>query len=140
MYLLVFLSWLILRTIPREITLADGSWHNHCFTWSNTNGEYKFYTDGKLQGQHVDFKTGHVIPSGGVLVLGQDQDTIGGGFDAQQALAGELAELNMWDGVFSESDVAAQYENCSIPHGSVLAWPSFKDVVHGKVQVVDVVI
>ena len=72
------------------------------------------------------------------MVLGQDQDTIGGGFDANQAfVAGELTEVNMWDSVLSESDVAAQHENCTIPHGSVLSWPLFKDAVHGKVQVVE---
>ena len=71
------------------------------------------------------------------MVLGQDQDSFGGGFNANQALAGELTELNMWDSVFSESDVATQYEACSIPDGSVLSWSFFKDAVHGKVQVVE---
>ena len=71
------------------------------------------------------------------MVLGQDQDSIGGGFDANQALAGELNELNMWDSDFSESDVATQYEICSIPHGSVLTWSFFKDAVHGKVQLAE---
>ena len=71
------------------------------------------------------------------MVLGQDQDSIGGGFEADQALVGELTELNIWDSVFSESDVATQYETCSIPHGSVLTWSFFKDAVHGKVQVAE---
>ena len=70
-------------------------------------------------------------------MLGQDQDSTGGGFDANQALAGELAELNIWDSVFSESDVATQYQTCSIPHGSVLTWSVFKNAVHGKVQVAE---
>ena len=135
MYLQFFLS-LIFRTIP-NILLADAIWHHHCFTWNNTNGEYKFYKDGKLEGQHDDFKKGYIIQSGGAMVLGQDQDSIGGGFDANQVLIGKLTELNMWDSVFSESDVAAQYENCSIPQGSVLTWSFFKDAVHGKVQVVE---
>ena len=127
---------LIFRTIP-NILLADAIWHHHCFTWNNTNGEYKFYKDGKLEGQHDDFKKGYIIQSGGAMVLGQDQDSIGGGFDANQVLIGKLTELNMWDSVFSESDVAAQYQNCSIPQGSVLTWSFFKDAVHGKVQVVE---
>ena len=71
------------------------------------------------------------------MVLGQDQDSIGGGFEADQALVGELTELNIWDSVFSESDVATQYETCSIPHGSVLTWSFFKDAVQGKVQVAE---
>ena len=70
-------------------------------------------------------------------MLGQDQDSIGGGFEDDEALVGELTELNMWDSVLSESDVAAQYKNCSIPHGSVLSWSLFKDAVHGKVQVIE---
>ena len=135
MCLFSFLS-LILRTAP-NILPADGIWNHYCFTWSNTNGEYKFYKDGKLEGQYVNLKKSHIIPSGGAMVLGQDQDSIGGGFDAYQAFVGELTGVNMWDSVLSESDVAAQHENCSIPHGSVLSWPLFKDAVHGKVQVVE---
>ncbi|KAL9979164.1 hypothetical protein ACROYT_G016784 [Oculina patagonica] len=117
--------------------VANSTWRHFCFTWENTNGVYKSYKDGKLEAQGVDFQKGYILRSGGTVVLGQDQDSIGGGFNTNDAFVGEMIEVNMWGSVLSESDIAAQYENCSIPHGSVLAWPLFKDVVHGQVQVVE---
>ncbi|KAL9979160.1 hypothetical protein ACROYT_G016779 [Oculina patagonica] len=117
--------------------VANSTWHHFCFTWENTNGVYKSYKDGKLEAQGDDFRKGYILRSGGTVVLGQDQDSIGGGFNTNDAFVGEMTEVNMWGSVLSESDIAAQYENCSIPHGSVLAWPIFKDVMHGQVQVVE---
>ena len=117
--------------------LVSNTWHHFCFTWENTNGTYKAYKDGKLEDRGVDFQKGYIIRAGGIVVLGKDQDWIGGGFNSNDSFAGELTEVNMWGRVLSEGDIAAQYENCSIPHGSVLAWLLFKDVVHGQVQVVE---
>ena len=68
-------------------------------------------------------------------MLGQEQDSIGGGFDRHQTFHGRLASVNMWDKVLSESDIAAQYTNCSVPHGSVINWSVFKNLTRGNVAV-----
>ena len=127
----------ILLTFRIVNTLAKSTWHHFCFTWENTNGTYKAYKDGKLEDQGVYFQKGYILTAGGIVVLGQDQDSFGGGFNTNDAFVGELTELNMWGRVLSEGDIAAQFENCSIPNGSVLAWPFFKNAVHGQLQVVE---
>ena len=66
-------------------------------------------------------------------MLGQEQDSVGGGFNPRQTLHGRLASVNMWDKVLPESDIAAQYTNCSVPHGSVVNWSVFKNLNHGNV-------
>ena len=48
---------------------------------------------------------------------------------------GRLTSVNMWDKVLSESDIAAQYTNCSLPHGSFLNWSAFNNLTHGNVTV-----
>ena len=68
-------------------------------------------------------------------MLGQDQDSVGGGFDRTQIFHGRLSSVNMWGKVLSESDIAAQYTNCSVPHGSVLNWSIFKNLARGNVTV-----
>ena len=68
-------------------------------------------------------------------MLGQDQDTVGGGFKLEDTLNAQLAEVNMWDRVLSESEIAAQYTNCKIPSGSVVTWSEFKTLTHGSVIV-----
>ena len=47
----------------------------------------------------------------------------------------QLAEVNMWDRVLSESEIAAQYTNCRIPSGPVVAWSELKTLTHGGVIV-----
>ncbi|XP_064111731.1 uncharacterized protein LOC135219148 [Macrobrachium nipponense] len=41
----------------------------------------------------------------GTLVLGQDQDTIGGGFDPSQVMVGDIAQLIFWDSMLTSSEV-----------------------------------
>ena len=106
-----------------------------CFTWENTNGELKLYKNGQFEGQHRDIGVGYTVQSGGYLVLGQDQDTPGGGFELGDTLNAQLAEVNMWDRVLSESEIAAQYTNCRIPSGSVVTWSEFKTLTNGSVIV-----
>ena len=107
-----------------------------CLTWENTQGVAKLYKDGQFTGQVTNNATENfTLTAGGFLVLGQDQDSIGGGFIRKQTLHGRLASVNMWDKVLSESDIAAQNTNCSVPYGSVLNWSVFKNLTHGNVTV-----
>ena len=83
----------------------------------------------------MDIEVGYTVQSGGYLVLGQDQDTVGGGFALGDTLNAQLAEVNMWDRILSISEVATQYTKCRIPSGSVVAWSEFKTLNHGNVTV-----
>ena len=116
--------------------LYDDTWQHLCLTWENTQGVTKLYKDGQFTEQVTKNATkNYVLKAGGFLVLGQEQDSIGGGFDRNQTLHGRLASVNMWDKVLSESDIAAQYTNCSVPYGSVINWFVFKNVTRGNVAV-----
>ena len=116
--------------------LYDDAWQRLCLTWKNTQGVTKLYKDGQCTEQVTNHATKNfALKAGGFLVLGQEQDSIGGGFDRDQTLHGRLANVNMWDKVLSESDIAAQYTNCSVPHGSVINWSVFKNLTHGNVAV-----
>ena len=116
--------------------LYDDTWQHLCLTWENTQGVTKLYKDGQFTEQVTNHASkNYVLKAGGFLVLGQEQDSFGGGFDREQTLHGRLASVNIWDKVLSEGDIAAQYTNCSIPHGSVINWSVFKNLTHGNVTV-----
>ena len=66
-------------------------------------------------------------------MLGQSQETAGDGFENWKAFTGEVAEVNLWDKVLSDADIAAQYRNCYIPDGSVIQWPQF--IAMGEVEI-----
>ena len=116
--------------------LYDDTWQHLCLTWENTQGEGKLYKDGQITRQlTINTTKNYALKAGGALVLGQDQDSVGGGFDRTQIFHGRLASVNMWGKVLSESDIAAQYTNCSVPHGSVLNWSILKNLARGNVTV-----
>ena len=119
-----------------SINLYDDTWQHLCLTWENNQGVMKLYKDGQFTEQVTNHATkNYTLKAGGFLVLGQEQDSIGGGFDHNQTFHGRLASVNMWDKVLSESDIAAQYTNCSVPHGSVINWSVFKNLTRGNVAV-----
>ncbi|XP_077998614.1 fibrinogen-like protein A [Glandiceps talaboti] len=64
---------------------------------------------------------GLYIRGGGVLILGQDQDTVGGTFDPNQAFIGELSQFNIWDRILSINQIISNMADCS-GTGNVYSW------------------
>ena len=65
---------------------------------------------------------------GGVWVIGQEQDNVGGGFQAKQAFGGELTELNVWDRVLSTAEITNLASSCSLSNiipANYLAYSDF---------------
>ena len=60
---------------------TDGLWHHMCFTWQSTDGSWALYKDGQTKAKGVGLKKGYEIKSGGVIVLGQEQDSDGVAFN-----------------------------------------------------------
>ncbi|KAL9975577.1 hypothetical protein ACROYT_G012753 [Oculina patagonica] len=92
------------------ISANDDKWHHICTSWENTAGSLKFYKDGVLA--DTNFKVGHVIRSGGSLILGQDQDSLAGGFQSSQSFQGLMANLNVWDYVLCPEVIARMSNAC----------------------------
>ncbi|KAM9095159.1 pentraxin-4 [Sarcophilus harrisii] len=101
------------RELPVEL-LLDSRWHHMCVIWSSIQGKYWFYVDRRLVATGSRFREGYEIPPGGILVLGQEQDTMGGGFDSSESFVGSLAGLTVWDRALSPGEVS------SITTGKVL--------------------
>ena len=81
-----------------------------------------------------DFETGHVIKSNGIVILGQDQDNYGGGFEQHQSFKGEMYGVNMWNKVLSSSEILHMSKNCSNGIGNYLRWKDFATGLHGNVR------
>uniref|UniRef100_A0A672PN31 Neuronal pentraxin-2-like n=1 Tax=Sinocyclocheilus grahami TaxID=75366 RepID=A0A672PN31_SINGR len=113
------------------LSLSDGRWHHVCITWTTRDGLWEAYQDGQRLGSGENLAPWHPIKPGGVLILGQEQDVVGGRFDATQAFVGELSHFNVWDRVLRSTDIIAM-SNCSsyIP-GNVVAWTDSNIEVFG---------
>ena len=112
----------------------DGNWHHICALWENNAGLLKFYKDGALAANHTDFKTGHTIRSGGSLILGQDQDSVAGHFQASQSFQGFLSSLNVWDYALCEEIIMRMSKACLSDEGNVYKWSYFVNGMNGDIR------
>lgn len=111
-----------------SVSANDGSWHHICVSWENGSGSWEFYKDGDLEEEGDSFKTGYELRQGGTLVLGQEQDSVGGGFDATQSFQGMLTSVNLWDSVLSGTQIQEMSKSCD-PNahyaGNIYKWLDF---------------
>lgn len=114
----------------------DGKWHHICFTWQSRDGAAKFYKDGIFHKVSSGLNTGYTIRGGGSVVLGQEQDSLAGGFSSAQAFQGYLANLNMWSYVLPATEIQKLSESCHAGEGNVYKWNDFIYGVRGKPAVV----
>ena len=81
----------------------DGDWH--FLVWTRSGAENCFYVDDVRQDCENRSAAQLKIDAGGFIV-GQDQDSVGGGFDSGQDLRAELDELIIFDSVLSAAEIA----------------------------------
>ena len=94
----------------------NGTWHHIAITFDRNNGRFKFYRDGSPVFTATN-QVGLSIPSGGTVVLGQDQDSLGGGFQSSQSFLGMMDEFRFWSIVRSDFDIRNDMHR-SLPSGT----------------------
>ncbi|XP_042361527.1 pentraxin-4 [Plectropomus leopardus] len=122
----------VYRRLPAS-SLLDARWHHLCVLWSSIQGRFWHYSDRRLASSGSNFRKGWEIPGGGSVVLGQEQDTVGGGFDPAEGFAGRMAGFRVWSRVLSPKEVEGVAEGRGVPRGVVLGMEDIKEV-HGEVQ------
>uniref|UniRef100_A0A3Q2XDW9 Neuronal pentraxin IIb n=1 Tax=Hippocampus comes TaxID=109280 RepID=A0A3Q2XDW9_HIPCM len=106
--------------LPLEV--RDGRWHHICVSWTTRDGQWEAYQDGEKQGAGDNLAAWHPIKPGGVIILGQEQDVVGGRFDAGQAFVGELSQVNIWDRVLKPAEIQSMANCTSYLPGNVIPW------------------
>ncbi len=91
-----------ITTIAEE-RLVDGQPHRLSVSWDSNDGALNIYVDGELA-DNTTHQAGNPLTIGGTLVLGQDQDSVGGGFQAQEVLQGTIGDIR----IFNEVRTATQ--------------------------------
>uniref|UniRef100_A0A087XQF8 Si:dkey-14o18.2 n=1 Tax=Poecilia formosa TaxID=48698 RepID=A0A087XQF8_POEFO len=116
-------------TVP--ISLTDGKWHHVCVTWSTRDGVWEAYQDGVKKGSGQNLSAWNPIKPGGIFMLGQEQDTMGGRFDITQSFLGELSDLQFWSRVLTANEIHTQATCGSHLVGDVLSWSEEQLELHG---------
>ena len=91
--------------IPRS-TVFDGQPHQLSVTWDSSTGTLEVYIDGQQQFTTTGVETGQTLSGGGTLILGQEQDSPGGGFDSNQAFAGTYGDFRVFDDVRTATEIS----------------------------------
>jgi Ca2+-binding RTX toxin-like protein len=86
-------------------SLIDGNPHRLSVSWDKATGALNTYVDGALADTGV-LQMGFNIRSGGTLVFGQDQDSVGGTFATRQVLQGTIGDIRIFNDVRSAQEIA----------------------------------
>eukprot|EP00794_Sanderia_malayensis_P006970 gene6970-7755_t len=112
----------------------DGEWHHIAVTWSNSNGIWVAYKDGsEIKRATTTFQRGQTIRKGGIFVIGEEQDEIGGAFTRTESFFGDMSQLNIWRRVLSANEIYDLTMSCKHAAGDVLAWGDFSEQEHGSI-------
>ena len=132
--------------VVTDITANDGSWTFLCVTWKSQGGVWNVYKNGELVDQGENLSEDLSIEGNGVLILGQEQDTLGGGFSGSEAFKGKLYSFNFWNKYFSEADVNELMTNCKngpvFESSRVISWADYREPSnrHGFIEIESVTI
>ncbi|KAG7272411.1 hypothetical protein CRUP_035606 [Coryphaenoides rupestris] len=121
------------EAVSLPLTLSDGKWHHVCVTWATRDGQWEVFQDGVQRGSGENLSAWHPIKPGGIFILGQEQDTLGGRFDATQSFVGEISDLQMWSHVLTPGDIYSLASCGSHLSGDLIAWSETEVELHGGV-------
>uniref|UniRef100_A0AAV2KP80 Sushi, von Willebrand factor type A, EGF and pentraxin domain-containing protein 1 n=1 Tax=Knipowitschia caucasica TaxID=637954 RepID=A0AAV2KP80_KNICA len=136
-------GWVLYVNGKERITdcpaVNTGQWYHIGVSWRSWDGDWRIYINGKPSDGGKGLSVGSTIPGGGALVLGQDQDQRGDGFNPVESFVGSISQLNIWDRVLTPQQIKVLSSSCPasrvMHRGNVLAWPDFLKGVVGRVKV-----
>jgi choice-of-anchor C domain-containing protein len=128
-----------INTSSAYAQLIDGKVHAVAVSWDNTNGDVAFYIDGQLVQTSTGLKVGATIAGGGTLVIGQEQDSVDGGYSSTQIFSGTLHDIRVWNRAISAEQISQNYQQklTDTPTGLVANWRM--TALSGGTTVVDAV-
>lgn len=103
------LNWVVLldnigyQFFTDNSVFTDNLEHSHCFV--RRNNAFEYWLDGGLFSTYTSIPTTALNIDNGGLILGQDQDSVGGSFDANQSLNSELDNVIFYNVALSENEI-----------------------------------
>ncbi|NXU48995.1 SAMP protein, partial [Turnix velox] len=110
-----------------------GEWEHVCASWESESGVAEFWLNGKPW-PRKGLQKGYVVGMEAAILLGQEQDTFGGGFDVYNSFSGELTDVYLWDVGLSPDKMRAAFQSLRVPP-ALLGWRSLSYEVKGDVVV-----
>lgn len=92
------------------VNLTDGNWHHLVIT--RKGEDVCLFVDGEEQECDDGVNNGALdVPELNAIVIGQEQDAYGGGFNASQSFEGKLDEFKIYDTKLTSTNIKTIYDN-----------------------------
>ncbi|XP_075700636.1 jeltraxin-like [Rhinoderma darwinii] len=105
-------------------------WKDTCVAWDSETGLVQLWINGKRYPRRITTTRTPIGPQMSVI-LGQEQDSFGGGFDAGQSFVGEISDVNMWDYVLSSETMKDFFHGYYYIPGNSFNWFDETYVIKG---------
>ncbi|XP_062320579.1 C-reactive protein-like isoform X2 [Osmerus eperlanus] len=96
-------------------------WNSICATWETTTGLAQVWLNSKPS-PRKSVSPGYRIDGVPSIVLGQEQDSYGGSFDAAESFVGSLTDVYMWNSVLSPKEIQYYMTGVVVRPGNVVDW------------------
>jgi len=90
------------------VSITDGNWKQVVRTSNRSTGAEVLYVNGVSQFT-TTLSAGTLVTTGGSLVLAQEQDSIGGSFDPNQAFGGNITIVKVYNRALTATEVLQNY-------------------------------
>ncbi|XP_035020592.1 female protein-like [Hippoglossus stenolepis] len=105
----------------RGFDYRPNMWHSICTTWDAESGLVQMWFDG-IPSIRRSTSSGSHIQGTMMIILGQEQDSHGGGFDIKQSFVGMMSDVHMWDHILSSCEIQNYVNEDKITPGNVINW------------------
>ncbi|XP_062376109.1 C-reactive protein-like [Sardina pilchardus] len=111
------------------------TWYSICSTWDSNSGLVQVWINGNPSTRKIGFK-GNLVGELNI-VLGQEQDSVDGGFNAKQSFVGMITDVHMWDYVLSACEIQRFANDLNFTPGDVINWRALDFTIVGDVVIED---
>ncbi|CAN9514267.1 unnamed protein product [Ophioblennius macclurei] len=114
----------------RGLAYTPNRWHSVCSAWNGDSGLVRVWFDGHST---VSKFIGGAAISDPLIILAQDQDSLGGAFQITQSFVGSLSDVHMWDYTLSACEIQNYVEDLNFTPGNALNWRALEFQTDGRV-------
>ncbi|XP_068591666.1 C-reactive protein-like [Cebidichthys violaceus] len=111
-------------------------WHSICTTWDSESELVQLWFDGQPSIKKF-ISSGSIISGSTIIILGQEQDSHGGGFDSKQCFVGMMSDVHMWNHTLSPCEIQKYMDELNFTPGNVLNWSALEFQITGRVLIED---
>ncbi|KAE8587865.1 hypothetical protein XENTR_v10022156, partial [Xenopus tropicalis] len=102
-----------------------------CASWDSLTGDMVVWVNGNPYPRNI-FMKGYKVNANPIIIIGQEQDSYGGKFEAAQSLVGEISDVHMWDRVLTSQELMDVLYNRGMV-GNVINWQKLNYQTKGEV-------